>query len=173
MLIGLFFWVCVCMGWEWQHGGGVICAWWCRAEWAISRHQCALIMLWWRQINSFMFINTTLEKTILFTLFTELLIKDLWTGGPQDRDWGSWKKKGRHTHTHTKKGGRSENQKKRTEDGGQSRKARSKSSLMLRTEGARLHMCACLCVSATEWEQSSTGKLGVKQRFSALTLFSS
>lgn len=30
-----------------------------------------------------MFINTTLEKTIHFTLFTELLIKDLWTGEPQ------------------------------------------------------------------------------------------
>lgn len=113
-------------------------------------------MLWWRQINSFMFINTTLEKTILFTLFTELLIKDLWTGGPQDRDCGSGRERER-------------DRNKRADEGGQSHRARSKSSLMFRMEGAQTFRegMKCVCVR----ESSTTGKLGVKQRFSALTHF--
>lgn len=101
-------------------------------------------MLWWREINSFMFINTTLEKTILFTLFTELLIKHLWTGGPQS------------SHCREKeRRGKEEEQRREV-----SRKAGSKSCARRQRKMLKQGWGVCRGVGGVV-----TGKLGVKQDF--------
>lgn len=124
-------------------------------------------MLWWRQINSFMFINTTLEKTILFTLFTGLLMKDLWTGGPQDRDMREGRPKSR------KKKGRE----KKTVAGNGRSKTRAEVHYCL--EGApvfregdevKKRACVWVCVAIGIWW--GVGLLGVKHCFPFFSLFS-